>query len=339
MRNPFYFTIMYDTSKVTDDLSLQKILTYVDEHQIYNSFLGTPVKINKPVSSPFREDKNPSWSLFKARTGDLLWKDFATGDTGNVVQFVMRIYDLTYWKALEKIWDTMIAGKKITPSKNRQLIREPANNLKTHIGIKRKNFSKVDDDYWEQYGITRKTLKDFDVFPIYKFWVNDIEQPFVYSKSNPMYAYKIFNKFKIYRPLSKYKKDKWRSNCGQYEIQGYTQLQNNGDLLVITKSLKDVMVLSELGYASIAPQSEQASIPKKVMDEMKARFKNIVIFFDYDDGGVKGAKKLSEKYNIPCKFISKHYLDLYNIKDISDFRKEMGEEQTKTLLKELFNET
>ena len=73
------------------------------------------------------------------------------------------------------------------------------------------------------------------------------------------------------------------------------------------------------------------------MDEMKARFKNIIIFFDYDEGGEKGAKKLSKKYNIPYKFISKHYLDLYSIKDISDFRKEMGEQETIKLLKELFN--
>jgi len=74
------------------------------------------------------------------------------------------------------------------------------------------------------------------------------------------------------------------------------------------------------------------------MTEMKARFKEIIIFFDYDEGGVKGAEKLSERHNIKYKFISKHYLDLYSIKDISDFRKEMGEDETIQLLKELFNE-
>ena len=330
---------MYDTTKVTDDLSLQKILSYVDEHQIYNCFLNTTVKLNKPTSSPFREDKNPSWSLFKSNSsGDLMWKDFATGETGNVVQFVMLLYNLTYWKALEKIWDNLIAGKGVTPTKERKSLKTPLNSLKTHVGIKRKNFSKIDDEYWGQYGITRKTLKDFDIYPIERFWINDILQPFIYSKNCPMYAFKIFDKFKIYRPLSTYKKDKWRSNCTRYDIQGYEQLQNNGDLLIITKSLKDVMVLSELGYASIAPQSEHASIPTSIMKEMKARFKNIVIFFDYDEGGVKGAEKLSEKHDIPYKFISKHYLDLYDIKDISDFRKEMGEEETINLLKDLFNE-
>ena len=63
------------------------------------------------------------------------------------------------------------------------------------------------------------------------------------------------------------------------------------------------------------------------------------MFFDYDEGGIKGAKTLCEKYNLNKVFISKHYLDIYSIKDISDFAKEMSKQKTIELLKELFDGT
>ena len=54
-----------------------------------------------------------------------------------------------------------------------------------------------------------------------------------------MYAYKVNSKFKIYRPLnSKY--TKWRTNLEITDIQGYAQLPDTNDLLIITKSLKDI---------------------------------------------------------------------------------------------------
>ena len=97
------------------------------------------------------------------------------------------------------------------------------------------------------------------------------------------------------------------------------------------------MVLYKHGYASVAPQSETASIPMRLMQHFKTRFKKILVFFDYDNGGVKGAEMLCEKHDLEKVFISKHYLEIYGIKDISDFAKEMSEEKTIELLKELFD--
>ena len=49
-----------------------------------------------------------------------------------------------------------------------------------------------------------------------------------------MYAYKVYNNFKIYRPLAD-KYTKWRKNLTDYDIQGYEQLPQKGDILFITK--------------------------------------------------------------------------------------------------------
>ncbi len=98
------------------------------------------------------------------------------------------------------------------------------------------------------------------------------------------------------------------------------------------------MVLYEHSHASVAPQSENSTIPMALMEHLKTRFKKIIVFFDYDDGGIKGAETLCKRYDLQSIFIDKHYLDVYGIKDISDFAKDMSEQKTIELLKELFDE-
>ena len=104
---------------------------------------------------------------------------------------------------------------------------------------------------------------------------------------------------------------------------------------MITKSLKDIMVLSLFGIASIAPHGEGTLLPQKAVDEAKKRFKRLVMLYDYDDGGLAGVQKMEKEYNIPYKFIPKHYLELYNVKDISDHIKAFGKDATHKLIKEL----
>jgi DNA primase len=329
--------MVYDTRIVAEDLSIDKIRSYTDDRTIYETYLHQPIKINRPISSPFREDKTPSFGFFITREGNIMFKDFSTGESGDVVKFVKQFYNLTYHKALEQIWKDVVAKT----NKNLKKVEKNGATVarkKAVIGVKRKYFTKTDDEYWSQFGITRDILKEYNVTPIEAFWVNELPQAFIYSKTCPMYAYQIFDKFKIYRPYSKTKKDKWRSNCGMYDIQGFQQLPDKGDLLIITKSLKDVMTLRANGYNSVSPQSEHSLIPQVIIDNLKSRFKNIIVFYDYDNGGVEGAKKMSDKYDIKSIFIEKHYLDIYGIKDISDFRKEMGEKQTSELLKQLFKD-
>jgi hypothetical protein len=150
-----------------------------------------------------------------------------------------------------------------------------------------------------------------------------------------MYAYKIFNSFKIYRPLSKSREDKWRSNCTKYDIQGWEQLPDEGDLLIITKSLKDIMVLRRFNVFSIAPHSEVSLLPESVLNEAKNRFKRILVLYDNDDAGRKGALEMKEKYTLETIEIPSHYLDIYGVKDISDFVREFGEKKTQELINEL----
>ncbi|MFW5890995.1 MAG: hypothetical protein ACOCUI_02150 [bacterium] len=289
------------------------------------------------MSSPLREDKHPSFGIFKSsKTGQLLFKDQSTGESGNCVKFVQLLYNLdTYNQALKQIWEEVIIKRHFRKSKKGQFIASSKFESKKTILIKRRNWTSYDDEYWKQYKIDRKTLNKFNVHPIESFWVNDIKSNLTNSKNCPMYAYKVFNAFKIYRPMSKIKADKWRSNCTKYDIQGWEQLPEKGDVVVITKSLKDVMVLSRFKILSVAPHSEVSVVPSEVIYELKKKFKKVIVLYDNDITGKQSSELLSDIFDLNNAMIPSHYLELYGIKDISDFIKEFGIMKTKELLKEI----
>ena len=129
-----------------------------------------------------------------------------------------------------------------------------------------------------------------------------------------MYAYKVYDKFKIYRPLaSKY--TKWRTNLTNRHVQGLAELPyEGGNLLIITKSLKDVMCLYEMGFNAISPSSETTFIPDDILKSLRHKWRHIVIMFDRDATGMTKAREYSKRYKMDCIFVNKKF----KAKDISD---------------------
>ena len=142
-----------------------------------------------------------------------------------------------------------------------------------------------------------------------------------------MYSYKFNNNFKIYRPLGD-KYTKWRNNLTQDDIQGYQQLPKKGDILIITKSLKDVMCLYEMGIPAISPSSESTWISDTTLEALKKRFKRILVCFDRDNAGVKNLRKISLKTGLEPILVHKKF----KAKDISDAIKLNGFETIKQWL-------
>jgi len=312
---------MYNTNTILNQnaeakITMQNILEKVTDYDIFSKYIGD-FKIGYIYNSPLRDDKNPSFGIFVSRkTGDLLYKDLASDDCGNVFKFVKRLKNLnTYEETLKVISEDMnINGLKLMMSSEhkQRLIKD------TIISVVRKPLNLTDIKFWSSFGVSKETLKIYNVSPISKFLTNGIVKG-KYEIENPLYCYKVFNKFKIYRPFGS-KMIKWRGNLNALDIQGFEQLPENGDLLIITKSLKDVMVLHEMGYDAVAPSSESVTIPESVMNNLKKRFKRILIFYDRDKAGVEYARKVSKAYNINAIFINKKY----KTKDISDLVKGLG---------------
>ena len=314
-------------AKLPEAITLDWILSKVTEYDIYAKYIGE-FKIGLIYNSPFRKDKNPSFGIYYSkRTGQLLFKDHGTSDCGNVIKFVQLYTGKTnYSDILKDIVDRLniTNDTKLTSTKQYKPPEE------TVIGVVRQDFTETDKSYWSQFNIDIDTLKKFNVSSIKYYLCNGIVKG-IYKDTNPMYAYKVYNNFKIYRPLGD-KYTKWRNNLTEYDIQGYEQLPQKGDTLVITKSMKDVMCLYKMGIPAVSPSSESTFLPTSVLNELKKRFKRILILFDRDIVGVKYLRKISQKTGLEPILINKKF----KAKDTSDAIKLNGFEIIKNwFIKEL----
>lgn len=104
------------------------------------------------------------------------------------------------------------------------------------------------------------------------------------------------------------------------DIQGFTQLPKKGKIVIITSSLKDAMVLHEIGYSAIAfnsegipTRNENGKFVENTISHLKERFDNVLLFLDNDEPGVNYAKKVSERFSITSVAIPSNLP-----KDISD---------------------
>lgn len=312
-------------AKLPDNITLDWILSKVTEYDIYAKYIGQ-FKVGMIYNSPFRKDKNPSFGIYYSkRTKQLLFKDHGTGECGNVIKFVSLFTGKTeYNDILSDIVDNLniTNNTKLVSSKQYIPLTE------TVIGVVRQEFTDVDINYWKQFNISINTLKKFNVNSIKYYLCNGIVKG-TYKRENPMYAYKVYNNFKIYRPLAD-KYTKWRNNLTDYDIQGYEQLPQKGNILFITKSMKDVMCLHEMGYPAVSPSSESTFLPKDVLEQLKTRFKRIIILFDRDTAGVKRSRKLSRETGLEAMFINKKF----KAKDVSDAVKANSFEEIKNWLNE-----
>lgn len=312
-------------AKLPDNITLDWILSKVTEYDIYAKYIGQ-FKVGMIYNSPFRKDKNPSFGIYYSkRTKQLLFKDHGTGECGNVIKFVSLFTGKTeYNDILSDIVDKLNITNNTKLVSSKQYIQP----TETVIGVVRQEFTDVDINYWKQFNISINTLKKFNVNSIKYYLCNGIVKG-TYKRENPMYAYKVYNNFKIYRPLAD-KYTKWRNNLTDYDIQGYEQLPQKGDILFITKSMKDVMCLHEMGYPAVSPSSESTFLPKDVLEQLKTRFKRIIILFDRDTAGVKRSRKLSRETGLEAIFINKKF----KAKDVSDAVKANSFEEIKNWLDE-----
>lgn len=251
------------------------------------------------ICSPLRFDKNPSWAMYKRDT-NVYWVDFATRDEGDAVQFVCEIENCSPYTALLKL--NNYAYTEVTGDYRRVVPHEKI------ITWEPRGYNVHDQEYWEgRYQIPLEVLEEYDVEPAKILYLNDQ----FYAKGEHIYVYRFgAERCKVYMPYNE-KNRKWL--CVGNVVQGYDQLPLHGDLLVITKSLKDVMAFRTLGVPAIAPGSESVLLPYDFIYKLQKRFTRIVVCFDNDKAGIKGAQLYTDTYGFDQVYVPKE-------KDLTDWR-------------------
>lgn len=304
------------------NLTKDYILTQLSQEQIMEKYLGVRIDLHKRITSPLRQDNNPSCGFFYTKEGDLLFKDFATGYVAGCFKLVSDNYSLNFNDTLSKIADDfgLLSGTPVARIEYLEYV--PGEKAKTSIQIKRRDFTLLDRDYWTQFGITKETLSLFNVVAVDNVWVNG-KIVYGYSRNDPAYAYCFGGgDYKIYFP--KRRGNRFICNCTV--IQGEHIERNYRKGTIITKSMKDVMVFHEFGLTAVAPQSESVYPDPEWVEGLKQKSRFVVSLYDFDKAGVSMANYMRKQYDIKPFFITNGRFGTENLmaKDISDLVKFHG---------------
>ena len=326
----------FQTPKLEPKITKEFLLSKNSEETYMSTYLRVPIKRGL-FCSPLRRDNRPTCSFCYSKKGELMYHDFGTGFHENFVGVVMEIHKCSYQEALNIIAEDF---GYISKAENRPAVKIKVSNVKleekteTLIQIKPKAFSEQELKWWKGFGVTEKTLKKYKVFSCDSIFLNGD----YFSSSSPrvpIYGYYCGKKngqelWRIYFPSKR--SFRFLSNVGKSYIQGAKQLPKTGDILLVTKSQKDVMLAYELGIPAIAPCSEVLFLSNKQIQHLKKRFKTIVVCYDTDITGIHNLKQIKVKHpDLHTFFIPRKY----GVKDISDFFKKYGEEETRRLAGEL----
>lgn len=309
-------------------ITTDSILLKVSEYDIFKFYCSSFIEVNKVFKSELRKDRSPSCCI-QAYQNKLFYKDFATGDSVDCFGYVQKRFNCTFHESLRIIANDfgLISVKKRAveglPVIHERVAYKQANTVIEPIY---RPWRSQDYEYWDSYGISFELLEKYHVKPCKYVFVNTCR--YDDKPSSPIYCYDFGSKYKIYRPLET--NYRWFSNTNKSIIQGINQLPQVGDLLIVTKSLKDVLIYKMLNISAIAPQSESTEIEESIMEDLKKRFTKIILNYDFDHVGIKFGEQLAKKHNLMWFYIQE-------AKDVADLVKLKGIEYTKQYINSKIN--
>ena len=330
--------------KSNPSVTLDDILSKTTEVDILAYYLGV-TEIPCIIHSPLRIDNNASFGLYSRDEHRIFYVDFATKERGSTFDILSQLWGCNYMETLAKIandipkFTTRISNVKANVDKMPKVSRLNSTELQCKV----RDWASYDIEYWESYGITLEWLKYAEVYPIsHKIIIKD-GRKYVFGADKYAYAYVEHKEgkvtLKIYQPFNK-AGYKWSSNIDRSVWSLWTKIPECGDNLIISSSVKDCLnIMCNLKIPSICLQGEGYLPKPHIMEELKSRYKNIIVFFDNDftnpnNPGHNDAKRLSEEYNLKMVEIPKEYKS----KDPSDLFKKYGKDRYLVIMNEILKD-
>lgn len=329
----------------------QTILEKISSEDIMKRYFPEPIKAKKIYRNPFRIDKSPGCTFKNHPDKGLIFIDWSKSRSYDCFDICKEVNKLKNFKEImlriDEDFGLNLAPKSfkiIPPTSISKIIHQtkvinllPEKNetsqRKFIIRPRIKSWSS-ELSYWNSYGIDKDVLELFNVKSCSSVVLGGDENSngklWVATKDNPIFLYTQPEGFQVYRPNAKKENGRFSQNLPVGYLMGLEQIPKRGKILFITKSLKDVMVLFQLGIPAVAPIGESGYIDPKLLEDLQDRFEKIVVFFDNDESGYKGAAYLQKQYGFYLFAIPRKL----NIKDSGEFVKEKGYLELSKLLKQ-----
>ena len=324
----------------SDSESVQDVMNRVSHADLLSYYLGInslPVLIN----SPLRSDTHPSFFIYSPDGSKVLYKDYATGDRGDIYSLLKNKENLSFSQLIRKIAADKKLLKKssegsftVTPASGKKFAPRVPRDLK----VKVRDWQPYDIEWWKQWGISLKWLKYAEVYPIsHKIVYKGGERYVIHAAK---YAYVFVERkednisLKVYQPEVKDKRWKWDTSNNGSVVGLWTKVPETGDRIVICSSLKDALCLwANTGIPAIYVQSETTGLSQTAQEVLRRRFRNVFICFDNDAPGLIDGEELALRTGFR-NIVLPHF---EGGKDISDFYKAKGKEEFIKIIKPLFD--
>ena len=307
-----------------NSVSFDEIKGKMTDADLVFRYLGV-TKIPCFICSPLRKDKRPSFGLYSRDGEKIHWIDLATREGGGMYDLLSLMWHCDYKEVLTRIQKditgpTQGATVTSTPLTIKDMSTYQNNN---DLQCRVRKWRKYDIDYWESYGVSIEWLEYAEVYPISHKIVISNGKKYVFNADKLAYAFVEHKEgkvtLKIYQPHSENPQYKWSNKHDRSVISLWTKVPEKGEKLIICSSLKDALCLwANTGIPALALQGEGYGISDTAINELKRRYKKIIISYDGDAAGILDAKKLSEKTgfiyrNSPIIGEAKDWSDIYKI--------------------------
>jgi hypothetical protein len=271
----------------SDSESVADVMKRVSHAELLSHYMGIdslPVLINSPLRD---DDKHPSFFIYSPDGNKVLYKDYATGDNGDIYSLLKSVKHKTFAELIRTIASEKSFVKTSYTNRSSQ-DRKKIFKTTTNIQVKIREWKQHDVEYWQSYGISVKWLKYAEVYPISHKIIYKGNQRYVFPAAKYAYVFVEHKEnnvsLKIYQPFNK--TFKWVTSNNGSVVGLWTKIPKIGEKICICSSLKDALCLwANIGIPSIYVQSETTGLSNTAQDVLKHRFKHIYICFDNDEAG------------------------------------------------------
>ncbi len=319
--------LSFDDASI-NGVSCEEILSKITELDILKFYCSEFKSITQSFCSDLRNDRHPSCRIYH-NGYNYRFKDFGNGDNFNCWNYVMQKFNCSFVEALNIVsCDFNIKNIKTDLTIKSMLnIDDVIVKFKTSIEIISQPWSITDFNYWNDYCIDFETLNYYNVVAAKNVILNkNINERYIfnYKKTSPKYGYIFSGGNKIYSPLES-GVGKWMKS-GEYDFEGWDQLNDRSDYVILTKGLKDVMCYYMIDINAVSLPSETSRLTKSLVGMLKSKFNKIIINLDNDRQGIESTDKIVAEFGFDSFYVDD------NCKDFSDYVKMNKLEKAKNMI-------
>ncbi|MEZ4854817.1 CHC2 zinc finger domain-containing protein, partial [Flavobacterium sp.] len=292
---------------IKSNLNKDTLLNYISPIEITLKALKLNDLPKSNISSPFTEDKNPSFQVFKNGS----FKCYSSEKSGDCFQLVAELNSLDCKKDFNKVLEIVatennlwlqlgVETSKTLVKPNKSVVKKGSKQIATTStiepqqfkfnSIKKINFEERHLLFWEKYGVTIETLKKYKVSAVqsYSFFSERKNKDCIFNfKVNEIaFCYEVNGRNEIYIPKQKERNKFYQNGLIQDDIFGLQQLNKKVENIIICAGKKDALVLNANGFSAVSFRSENQHLKKELIETLQQHCSELFICYDNDNAGL-----------------------------------------------------